>query len=297
LITLLLSLPMWWLPYGGDLLAGNGRMVLYGKVVDQMGSPIANSTIEFTASAASRFRPPILFAEDGERSWIVSTTTMPDGSFTLDAGRGQVLYLGRAGETGYVNGDVPGPFYFGRKAKMPRIGPDREHPVSFMRWNAAFKRIISKDVTCRPGHGNYFLEYLSGKIANSDEGFPNLTFSVLRPGGRPIRPYDWTLEVRGVRGGVADADGPIKSEAPAVGYAPKLNYEIRAADHNWSPMVVKRFYTRSSGYELNSPIHGLVEMTVVLGDHGEDPAVTIHYTANFDNSRDLTPGPVMPAKK
>jgi hypothetical protein len=282
------------LPRGCDLMWGNAPMNLYGKLVDQMGNPVADVPVFFTASANTRFQLPILLANDGETTWLVHGTTTKDGTFRISAGWGQVLYPGRSGDLGYLNGNTPGPFEFGRNAHERNFHGDPNHPVMFIWWNDSFKRIISRDVTAQVGHDLYTLSYRSGRVSPYGIGDENLHFRIVRPGGNPPRPYDWSIEIRSVyqlHGELAEANGALKPEAPEKGYVHELLYTMKANDPHWSPQMTKRFYTRGQ----TGDVYAGVELTASLGINGADPTVTIHYTANFGKSRDLVPGPVKPA--
>lgn len=283
------------IPHGCDLLWGNAPMNLYGKVVDQLGNPVSNIPVEFTASAWERFQVPV--AGGKEANWVVRQTTTADGTFAIHAGWGKALFPGKTGDLGRLNGNVPGPFHYGRGTDTKEFHGDVAHPVIFMSWNDAFKRVISREATARLGHEWYALAFRTGRFSKYGTGDENLEIRIIRPAGTPQPPYDWALEIEGIVGQVADAKGPLKQIAPEGPYTRSLRFPMSAADPGWSARKTVNVYSKGTDLLSMSRLYAGVEISVTLGANGGDPTVTLNYTANFGNSRDLVAGPVKPARK
>jgi hypothetical protein len=285
-------------PYGCDFIQGNGPMIVYGRVIDQTGKPITDAPVNFMASANPRFQLPFPLAKPRRAEWQVSATTDHDGYFYLNGGRGLALYALRVGELGFEKGAIPNNFYFGRRSDGNIYHPDSKNPTVFMWWNDVYKRIVSKTATCRPKRDDgCTLAFLSGAMTNSEGAFEQLEIFVQRPPAGTATPFDWGVDVRALDGGLVETEAKLGPEAPDAGYEPKKHYFVSAKDPHWSLRLLRRFYTRNHGYEIGKPIYAGVELEVVLDANDANPTVTARYTADFGNSRDLTPGPVMPAKK
>jgi hypothetical protein len=282
------------LPRGCDLLWGNAPMTAYGKVIDQMGNAVPGADVTFQGRAMARLQLPILWTWPRESTWQIHTHTSNDGSFILHGGWGQRMYWASIDKSGYSQGIVPGSFYFGSESAKNTLSSTAQHPAVFMWWNNRLKRVLSRDVMCRPDRLPYTLEYLRGRVSHDTGVLAHIEFTVLRPLGNLASPYNWSLSVRAPNGRICEANGPLKREAPQEGYVRELNYTMGADNRRWSPEITTRFYTRESQYPSGPETFAGVELIAVFDSNG-NPTVTIHYTANFGNSRDLTPGPVKPA--
>jgi hypothetical protein len=297
MVAVLLLTFAWVLPRGCDLLWGNVAMVAYGQVVDQSNHAVEGAAVELTASRQARFQLPILFSQDGIVHWTVDAVTAADGSFVVNAGRGQALDVRSIKKPGYVQSKLGGGrFIFA--INQPRLiyHPDSKHPVIFMMWNSALRRVVSREVICRAIGDDVFqtLEYVSGRVERAQGGFEELKFRLKYPSGNPRAPYDWELEVGGgMQGEVAEAKGSSKDEAPMTGYLPTLRFLMKADNPHWSSTISRRFYTHGK----YSEVYAAVELTAKLGMGGQPATVTIKYTASYDGSRSLKPGPVQPAGK
>jgi hypothetical protein len=284
------------IPHSCDLLLGNAPMTVYGQVIDQTGAPVPAAAVDFESSAVPRSQIFVPWTSLGESAWHTRTTTAADGSFSVFGGRGKRMNLAFIEKSGYSEGIVPGPFRF-EHGGLYADHTDIANRAIFVWWNDNFKRILSRDVICRPGQHIYALEYLRGRVSTNMGVLEHIEFSVIRPSGNPPRPYSWGIKIRAPRGGIQEAVGALKPDAPPDGYMPDFSYIVQADSPSWSPQVVKHFYSRARLFPLGVETYAAITFTVTLGANGDDPTVTIHYTVNFGNSRDLTPGPIKPAEK
>jgi hypothetical protein len=287
------------LPHGCDLLQGNGPMVLYGRLIDQMGNPVPDAPLVFTASGEARFQLPRVLAPSysgGERTWLVHATTSKNGTFFVNAGWGRALSPGKAGDLGYFNALAPGPFRYGRTPPAHNFHGDLTDSVVFMHWNEGFRRIISHLITARVGHEVNTVSYRLDRISPYGSNDDNFNFRIVRSDGRSQRPYGWSIEIDKMYPQALEilrSDGAIGSQAPAEGYGHELTFMMKPNEPHWSTQMTGQFYTRSN----DRTIYAGVEITAKLGENGQDATVTIRYTANFGSSRDLVPGPIeRPAK-
>jgi hypothetical protein len=76
-----------------------------------------------------------------------------------------------------------------------------------------------------------------------------------------------------------------------------LRYTMKLADPAWSQQIKARFYAKGTDLLGLARVFSGLEIMADLGANDEDPTVTIHYTASFGGSRDLTPGPINSAAK
>lgn len=284
------------LPHGCDLLWGNAPISLHGKVIDQMGNAVPSATVSFEAMARSRFQLPILFSEGGETTWRLQGTSGTDGTFAIDDGWGRVMFLKSVGRPGYTQGCLYLTFYYGRNPPEPVYPTDRGHPAVFMCWNNAFKRIVSRDVVAPIGSEWCTLAYRTGRTSQFGTGDENLEFRIIRPASNGAS--DWALEVDGFHGEVAPATGSIGSRAPERGYARALRFTDWKVDASGSRTLHAQFYSRGPDLGPNTVgnVFAGVEVTARIAE-GKEATATIHYTADFGNSRDLLAGPVIPAGK
>jgi hypothetical protein len=266
---------------------GDASRTLYGKIVDQMGRPVSGASVEFNSSFIAGFIP---FADSNYHRWLVRTTSAPDGKFSINAGKGHLLECYAIAKPGYSKGVFPSGFAFPPNPyPTPLYHPDPGHPVLFVMWNDAFKRILSNKLTISIDGQLYAIRYLSGSVERNTGGSEDLAFTVTYPQAPPTGHFEWRLQIwSGMDGSVTECDGPLAGSAPADGYAPKLEYVMKADDPHWSNAMAKRFYTK----ERHGNIYAAVELTIQLNPKGGPGTATIEYTASFDHSPDLTPGPV-----
>lgn len=265
-------------------------MVLYGIVVDQNGVPVPGAEVHFDAS---RFDMGLPFYSGNEQHWEAHALTDGGGRFTVKAGKGDLLQYQYLKKIGFSEGIPSGPFSYGGLNAVPRYHPDPKHPVQFMMWNEAFRHVLSEKITASVDGQLYTLAYRDLKV-KSELGGADFSFKITKPAAvPPPSPFDWQLTVRGVGCKLQKCPGPLGSEAPAKEYVPELKVTVSAADPDWSKDATLRFYTRSDHGE----VYAGVEMHVSVGEGNKNSDVTIAYTANFGNSRDLAPGPATPAKK
>jgi hypothetical protein len=272
-------------------------MSLYGVVTDQMGDPVPNAHVVFDGVAQARFQVPILAGEGKERTWRIEATSGPDGKFAIHDGWGTTLHLESIERSGYERACPYETFHFGRSRPGPPYRPDPGKPAVFMCWNNAIKRVISRDITAQLGLDWYALGYRSGRFSKYGTGDENIEVRIIRPVGNQPPPYDWTLEIEGINGKVTDANGPLKPEAPDGQYTWTLRYPVHATDPAWSSKMTVHLYSKGTDTLAMSRLYAGVELSVALGATGQNPTVAVHYTANFGNSRDLTPQPVKPAAR
>jgi hypothetical protein len=285
------------IPHSCDLVKGNVPMTLYGRVVDQMGNAAPGAALTFEASARPRFSPPSVATDDSVK-WRVQATAGPDGTFTIHGGWGQTLFLKSISGPRYAQACLYLTFNYGWKSTDPIYHPEPANPVVFMCWNDAFKRIISGKMESTIAMDSEGVAFRSGRISKFGTGDENFAFRVIRPPGNPKRPYEWSVAVDGLYGKVQKAAGELGAEAPREGYTKKLREIMAANDPAWSPQMRLLFYSQAPdlGPGQGPKIHARVDMSAIIADNNQDVSVTIKYAANFGNSRDLTPGPVVPAK-
>jgi hypothetical protein len=284
-------------PHGCDLLWGNGPISLYGEAIDQNGSPVPGAVVSFQAVAASRFQIPLAIPMRGDQSiWRVEAVTGADGGFELHDGWGQLLFLKSIQGPRYTKAGLYDSFSFGRRA-LVADRTDRDHRAQFLCWNDAFKRILSREITSVVGPEKYTLSYRLGKVSKNGGKDENLAFQVIMPKGNPHAPYDWSVEIEGLLGKLADAKEILLPEVPRLDFVPILRRSMNARDPAWGRQMKIRLYFEGTDVVGVSSLNAGVDMTVTLAEDSQAATVTIKYVANFGNSRDLTPGPILPAGK
>jgi hypothetical protein len=191
---------------------------------------------------------------------------------------------------GYSKAIYPGTFAFGAWGPAAyQYRPDPGHPTAFLMWNDAFRRIVSKRITTSVEDSKtYACHYLPAVVESNVSGLDDLAFTVKYPKVRPQGAFEWGLLVQVTDVTEAQCHGALEGRAPAEGYVPKLEYVMKADDPQWSSSIAKRFYTK----DRHGQIYAAVELTINLDPKGGPATATIEYTASFDHSPDLTPGPV-----
>ena len=263
---------------------GKPSMTLYGQVLDQNGRPVPDAEVNFDASRLDIGMP---FYSGNEHHRSVRAITDASGRFTLNAGRGDLLSCVSLVKPGYSQALVGGPFKFAGLTAVPVYRPDPDHPVQFVMWNDAFRHVLTEKVTASVDGQLHTLAYRDLRV-KSELGGADFSFTITKPGAASAAPFGWQLTVRGVGCDLQECSGQLRSEAPEKGYVPELSVTMSADDPHWSKRATLRFYTRSDHGE----VYAGVEMHVSVGDDGKKSDVTITYSANFGNSRDLVPGPV-----
>lgn len=224
---------------------------LYGKVVNQHGSPVAGATIRLSPvdrpfgddsnSAMSLVSDAAgEFSVKGKKGFAMGVRVAKDGYMTLPPLGGPsssaMISYGEGGETGKRYSDPATPLVL----TLHEIGP--VDPIFYVKekgWKLAMDgtpRTIALDSEKGLGEHNIEFRFKSDwiKLPKNNEMY----------GKR----YDWSLEASIPGGGFIESDSDYKFEAPETGYQEtiKIDYSATMPQGQWKRREHRRYFVKFS---------------------------------------------------
>ncbi len=225
-------------------------VVLYGKVIDQFGSPVANATVTGSVQV-----------NNGSRVGAdkIALTTDANGMFTVSGYKGKALgiYVTKAG---YVMATTNTRFIYSLLwSEAERYNPDPNNPAVIKMWKLQGAEPLTGIDQRYKFHftdAPINVDLLAGKIVPTG-GDIKITMS-RTPGEVSERTLqDWSVQVEAVDGGLIEAteDTRFVYELPDGGYQPAYTYTMSTNTHSWQGALNQMFYLRTRNGQMFSKLN------------------------------------------
>ena len=254
------------------------QVLLYGRVKDQFGAPVARATI-----AAS------VQVNNGTRVGTdrFSLKTEGNGAFTISGHQGKALGLNIT-KKGYALATPNTRFVYSLLwPEAERHTSDPNNPVVFKMCKLQGAELLvgidqhyRLEVTGAPVN----FDLLAGKIVTSGG---DIQITVKRPQGviSEHNQQGWGVLVTAVDGGLIQttvAESRIEYWAPEAGYKPSCEFVLSTTNHTWSGGIHEMFFVESRGGGAFSKIF----LSFNINENPEGLAsVTFRGAANTNGSR------------
>ncbi len=240
-------------PTGVTLADWRSPIALYGRVVDDNGSPVENADVRLVWTDLSAKGTSEALRQSGM-----------NGSFSLEgvSGRNLTVEISKAGFK-FSRKRNRHSFDYASKSDPNFYVPDSKHPVIFQ-----LRKLRPANVVYRPERtvplppdSSPVLHNLQGD--DFAPGSEDLALVFWRsPHAEPGKPYDWNLTITGVSGTeLAEAGDEVMTEAPDEGWVPSLTVSESASMKDWRGGAKIRMYVRKP----QAPMYAAVEITVAPG--------------------------------
>lgn len=217
-------------------------IVFFGKVVDQHNQPVPNAKV----------RGGVMV----EKVWMGGkfvdhyTTTDAVGNFSFQGLRGAEIVIQPSKEGYEFRSDNRNFFYSLLRRETERHNPDASAPVVFTMWKQQeAESLISgnKFLGIKADGTPFTIDLLQGKKTEGRAAGGDLIVSVLQPASiADGQRFDWSFVIEASSGGLIVADGEqYLNEAPADGYEPRVEQELKATDREWSEVVRRTLFVKS----------------------------------------------------
>jgi hypothetical protein len=252
----------------------------YGKVIDQHGSPVADSTV--------KLQWVNLEGEDGASEAYL--TTNAEGLFTFEGVKGKRLLVLEITKDGYHQMNPKAnqtSFEFANPAETIFYEPDPSNPVTLLiRKKGEAQPLIMKsvEVVLRGQGATGTVDLLTGEVSTSAGQLhvtvwkPTITTEQINTG--KVFPYQWRVRIRINSGGLAEHKDAFPFEAPESGYVTEYDATLRPSDGASADVTVnKEFYFYFGQPRKYGRLHFRTD--------GDRPYVFINYWLNPSGSRSL----------
>ena len=220
-------------------------IVFYGRLEDQLGSPIVGAEVEGTTIIATG----TFYGHTN-----VSTTSDINGFFTLDAGNGQTIGI-TPKKKGYAIATTKTSFDY--SLRYPdHVIPDPNRPIVIKMWKLqGAEPLVSI-------HQDYKLRYTDAPTnfdLLSGQTFPSggdLRITVNRPAGviSGSNPQDWSIAFEVIGGGFVETS---PGEAGVTFFAPESGYRASGTfgKNNGPDLIDKMLFIQSRNGQVYSKVH------------------------------------------
>jgi hypothetical protein len=253
------------------------QVVLYGRVIDQFGAPVAGATV----AASIQVNNGVRVGADR-----FSLNTDANGAFTISGYKGKALGINIT-KAGYDLATTNTRFVYSLLwPEAERHVHDPNNPVVFKMWKRqGVEPLVGIDqryrlqVTDTPVN----FDLLTGKIVPSGG---DLRITVDRPSGivSQRQPQDWGLKIEAVNGGLIEtsfAEARVTYQAPENGYQPSDTLAVSTTNH-WSDLVQQMLFVSSR----NGQVYSKVFVSLSINANPDETAsVTFRGAANANASR------------
>jgi len=233
-----------------DVLASENDVpiVFYGRLEDQHGNPVVGAQITGSTIVYNG-------VHSGANRYI--TTSDVNGSFTLEAGKGESLGIMPKKE-GYVLATSATEFRYSRLDPHP-FKPDAGNPTVIKMWKLEGSEAlvpIDQHYKLKFSEKPISFDLITGKIVD-DGGDIRLTVK-RTPGVMSGRNrLEWGVQVEAVNGGVIESGGQdaITYSAPETGYLPSdtLTFSTNAP-YKWFEFFNQGYFVMSRGGQVYSRV-------------------------------------------
>jgi len=254
-------------------------VVLYGKVIDQFGAPVANATVAGSIQV-----------NNGTRVGTdkIAVTTDANGMFTVSGYRGKTLGIWVT-KKGYVMATTGTSFVYSHLwSEGERYDPDPNNPAVIKIWKLqGAERLTGIDqrykfhFTDAPVN----VDLLTGKIVPSG-GDIKITMS-RTPGEVSERTLqDWSVQVEAVNGGLIESteDTRFVYQLPDSGYQASYAYTMSTNTQSWHGALNQMFYLETR----NGQVFGKLNFGISINQKPDDYVwVELHGELNPNGSRNF----------
>jgi hypothetical protein len=246
-------------------------VVLYAKVIDQFGGPVASATVTGSVQVNNGTR---------EGSDKISLTTDANGSFTISGYKGKALGIW-VKKTGYVMATTNTRFVYSLLwHEAERYVPDQNNPAVIKMWKLqGAEPLTGVDQRYKFHFTDAPLNFdlLTGKIVPNG-GDLQITLSRSQGEVSERSLQDWGAQIEAVGGGLIEVppmESRVTYELPMTGYQPGYNYLMSTNTHSWQGGLGRMFYMESRSGQVFGKIHVGISINQQPGDfvwvefHGE----------------------------
>jgi hypothetical protein len=251
----------------------------WGRILDQNNQPVMGVQVKISISYPD---PKIM----STRYHRLEMNSDKKGEFRISGMKGSILGIDELKKDGYVlsgNSEMSYTYYNG--VPQYRYHPDPNNPVIFKMWKKqGGERLIKGDGFYYMGQdGRIYTFDLLKKERIKGEGNGDIKISFKRPSGvNDYDKYDWSFEIEGIDGGLAETDDEFLYLAPESGYQKKYEYKQQASASDWKSQLNKSYYVKSR----NGQVYACVKVRV-YAKYNDTAAIGIEYYANPSGSRNL----------
>ena len=255
--------------------AMNQPVHVYGRLIDQNGTPVADVVVQASISHRTS-----LYSGSG-RSDELTIKSAPDGRFELH-GHGSVLTVEKIEKEGYILG--PYTSSFGFSPQFPDVyHPDKNAPEVIHLWKMLGGMDLlryGENALQKPDGSTYTFNFLEG--THQPGRLPgDLYITVMRgPVAGQWDPFDWSYRIEVPNGGLVATQDIFMFQAPKEGYMPAIEGQFKKGPKS-TPHF--HFYIRSRLGHLYSAVTVQVDGYVNHGDAG----IYLESIANPSGSRNL----------
>ncbi|MGA3284347.1 MAG: carboxypeptidase-like regulatory domain-containing protein [Verrucomicrobiota bacterium] len=253
-------------------------VVLYGRVIDQFGSPVAGAAVKGSIQVNNGTRVG---------SDKISLVTDGNGFFTVSGYKGKALGI-YVSKTGYVMATTNTYFVYSLLwPESQRYVPDVGNPTVIKMWKLqGAEPLVSIDKTYKLRYTGVPMNFdlVTGEIVPAGG---DLKITVNRSLGEVSEhnPQDWSVQVEAVDGGLIEttvAESRVTYAAPEDGYQPSAAFEMSTTTQSWHAAVDQMFFFESRNGKAFSKVR------LILGIN-ETPDgfmdITFSGVANTNGSR------------
>jgi hypothetical protein len=253
------------------------EIVLYGRVIDQSGSPVSDANVAGTIQVNNGIR---------EGSDKISLSTDANGLFTITGYKGKGLGI-MIKKTGYALATKDTTFVYSHLwPEAERHVPDANNPVVFKMWKLqGAEPLVTIDQRYKVPYTSsaLYFDLVNGKAVQAGG---DIKITVSRPPGivSQNNPQNWSVQVEAVDGGLIEtsmAEARVTYVAPDNGYQPSDGLLMSITNH-WSDLVQQMYFVTSRNGQVFSKIF---LSTGVNANPGDPMSVTFRGVANANRSR------------
>ena len=227
-------------------------IVLYGRVIDQFGAPIADATV--TGS---------IQVNNGARVGTdrVSLTTDANGTFTVSGYKGKTLGIWVA-KNGYVMATTGTSFVYSHLwSEAERYNPNPANPAIIKMWKLqGAERLtgINQRYKFRFSDNTLYFDVLAGKIVSSGGDLRiKMTRSMGEVSERTLQ--DWGVQIEAVDGGLIKtsvSEARVTYRLPEEGYeASDLFIMSTNPPHKWVGAADQMYFVKSRDGQIFSKLN------------------------------------------
>lgn len=254
-------------------------IVLYGKVIDQFGAPVADAVINGSIQVNNGTR----VGAD-----TVSTKSDASGLFTISGYKGKALGI-NVSKDGYVMAAVNTRFVYSLLwSPSERYYPDINNPAVMKLWKLqGSEPLVQIDLHSKiPVTSDAVrIDLARGQIVPTGG---DLKITINRSPGliSGLNRLDWGVQVEAVDGGIIDttvAESRVTFQAPDSGYKPSETFMLSTnAPYKWFETFDQAFFVKSQ----NGKVFSKMSFSFRINEEPDMPAsIGIRGVANVKGSR------------
>jgi len=253
-------------------------VVLYGRVIDQFGSPVVGAAIKGSIQVNNGTR---VGADK------ISLVTDGNGFFTVSGYKGKALGI-NVSKAGYVLATTNTRFVYSLLwPEGERYNPDPNNPAVIKMWKLqGAEPLVGIDKTYKLRYTGAPINFdlVAGEIVPTGG---DLKITVNRAAGEVSEhnPQDWSVQVEAVNGGLIEttvAESRVTYAAPEDGYQPSAAFVMSTASQSWHAAVDQMFFIESRGGKVYGKVRLIFGINETLDGFMN---ITFSGVANVNSSR------------